>query len=169
MAPPEEIVGMLEIRGLRAGYGKVEILRGVDIEIGQGEIVAVLGSNGVGKTTLNNTISGLSRPISGSIVFKREDITDLSSSEIVNRGLIHVPEGRKIFPNLTVRENLELGSYLRGRLRRSENLEKTVAIFPRLAERFNQLGVGSCRSQSCLFLMSHHSDYLRFLSKSSSN
>jgi len=139
MAPPGEIVGMLEILGLRAGYGKVEILRGVDIEIGQGEIVAVLGSNGVGKTTLNNTISGLSRPISGSIVFKREDITDLSSSEIVNRGLIHVPEGRKIFPNLTVRENLELGSYLRGRLRRSENLEKTVAIFPRLAERFNQL------------------------------
>lgn len=139
MAPPEEIVGVLEIRGLHAGYGKVEILRGVDIEIGQGEVVAVLGSNGVGKTTLNNTISGLSRPISGSIVFKHEEITELSSSEIVNRGLIHVPEGRKIFPNLTVRENLELGSYLRGRLRRSENLEKTVAIFPRLAERFHQL------------------------------
>jgi branched-chain amino acid transport system ATP-binding protein len=113
---------MLEIRGLHAGYGKVEILRGVDIEISQGEIVAVLGSNGVGKTTLNNTISGLSRPIAGSIVFKNEDITHLSSWEIVNRGLIHVPEGRKIFPNLTVRENLELGSYLRGRSRCDENL-----------------------------------------------
>ncbi|MFZ9734902.1 MAG: ABC transporter ATP-binding protein [Burkholderiaceae bacterium] len=130
---------MLEIRGLRAGYGSIEILRGVDIDVAQGEIVAVLGSNGVGKSTLNNNISGLFKPFAGSIRFKDEDITGLNSSGIVHRGLIHVPEGRRIFPNMTVRENLELGGYLRGRERRAENLEKTVAIFPRLSERFSQL------------------------------
>ncbi|MFZ9314628.1 MAG: ABC transporter ATP-binding protein [Burkholderiaceae bacterium] len=130
---------MLEIRGLRAGYGSIEILRGVDIDVAQGEIVAVLGSNGVGKSTLNNNISGLFKPFAGSIRFKDEDITGLNSSDIVRRGLIHVPEGRRIFPNMTVRENLELGGYLRGRERRAENLEKTVAIFPRLSERFSQL------------------------------
>ena len=106
---------MLEIRGLRAGYGSIEILRGVDLDVAQGEIVAVLGSNGVGKSTLNNNISGLFKPFAGSIRFKQEDITGLNSSDIVRRGLIHVPEGRRIFPNMTVRENLELGGYLRGR------------------------------------------------------
>ena len=130
---------MLEIRGLRAGYGSIEILRGVDLDVAQGEIVAVLGSNGVGKSTLNNNISGLFKPFAGSIRFKQEDITGLNSSDIVRRGLIHVPEGRRIFPNMTVRENLELGGYLRGRERRAANLEKTVAIFPRLSERFGQL------------------------------
>jgi branched-chain amino acid transport system ATP-binding protein len=130
---------MLEIRGLRAGYGSIEILRGVDLDVAQGEIVAVLGSNGVGKSTLNNNISGLFKPFAGSIRFKQEDITGLNSSDIVRRGLIHVPEGRRIFPNMTVRENLELGGYLRGRERRAANLEKTVAIFPRLSERFSQL------------------------------
>lgn len=130
---------MLEIRSLRAGYGSIEILRGVDLDVAQGEIVAVLGSNGVGKSTLNNNISGLFKPFAGSIRFKQEDITGLNSSDIVRRGLIHVPEGRRIFPNMTVRENLELGGYLRGRERRAANLEKTVAIFPRLSERFSQL------------------------------
>jgi branched-chain amino acid transport system ATP-binding protein len=130
---------MLEIRGLRAGYGSIEILRGVDLDVAQGEIVAVLGSNGVGKSTLNNNISGLFKPFAGSIRFKQEDITGFNSSDIVRRGLIHVPEGRRIFPNMTVRENLELGGYLRGRERRAANLEKTVAIFPRLSERFSQL------------------------------
>jgi branched-chain amino acid transport system ATP-binding protein len=130
---------MLEIRGLRAGYGSIEILRGVDLDVAQGEIVAVLGSNGVGKSTLNNNISGLFKPFAGGIRFKQEDITGLNSSDIVRRGLIHVPEGRRIFPNMTVRENLELGGYLRGRERRAANLEKTVAIFPRLSERFSQL------------------------------
>ena len=130
---------MLEIRGLRAGYCSIEILRGVDLDVAQGEIVAVLGSNGVGKSTLNNNISGLFKPFAGSIRFKQEDITGLNSSDIVRRGLIHVPEGRRIFPNMTVRENLELGGYLRGRERRAANLKKTVAIFPRLSERFSQL------------------------------
>jgi len=130
---------MLEIRHLRAGYGSVEILRGIDLDVAAGEIVAVLGSNGVGKSTLNNNISALYRPFGGSIRFQGEEIAGLSSSEVVQRGLIHVPEGRRIFPNLSVRENLELGSLVRGRQRRVQNVEKVVDIFPRLQERFGQL------------------------------
>ena len=130
---------MLEIRGLRAGYGTVEILRGIDLDVGAGEIVAVLGSNGVGKSTLNNNISALYRPFAGSIRFKGEELVGLSSTEIVRRGLIHVPEGRRIFPNMTVRENLELGGLVRGKPHRARNLEHVVGIFPRLKERFAQL------------------------------
>jgi branched-chain amino acid transport system ATP-binding protein len=129
---------MLEIRALHAGYGKVEILRGIDLEVGAGEVVAVLGGNGVGKSTLNNNISGLYRPFSGSIRFKGEDITGMDSVEVVRRGLIHVPEGRRIFPNMSVRENLELGSFVRGTAHRAQNLERVVAIFPRLKERYGQ-------------------------------
>jgi len=130
---------MLEIRQLRAGYGSVEILRGIDLDVAAGEIVAVLGSNGVGKSTLNNNISALYKPFGGSIRFQGAEITGLPSSEVVRRGLIHVPEGRRIFPNLSVRENLELGSLVRGRERRAQNIEKVVNIFPRLRERFGQL------------------------------
>ena len=129
---------MLEIRALHAGYGKVEILRGIDLDVGAGEVVAVLGGNGVGKSTLNNNISGLYRPFSGSIRFKGEDITGMDSVEVVRRGLIHVPEGRRIFPNMSVRENLELGSFVRGTAHRALNLERVVAIFPRLKERYGQ-------------------------------
>jgi len=129
---------MLEIRALRAGYGNVEILRGIDLDVGKGEIVAVLGSNGVGKSTLNNNISALNRPFSGSIRFQGQELVGLSSVEVVKRGLIHVPEGRRVFPNLDVRENLELGSLVRGKGRRVQNLERVVAIFPRLKERFAQ-------------------------------
>ena len=130
---------MLEIRGLRAGYGTVEILRGIDMDVGAGEIVAVLGSNGVGKSTLNNNISALFRPFAGSIRFKGEELVGLSSTEVVRRGLIHVPEGRRIFPNMSVRENLELGAFVRGKRNRGRNLEHVVGIFPRLKERFAQL------------------------------
>jgi branched-chain amino acid transport system ATP-binding protein len=130
---------MLEVRQLHAGYGSVEILRGIDLDVGAGEIVAVLGSNGVGKSTLNNNISALYRPFAGSIRFQGEEISGLSSSEVVKRGLIHVPEGRRIFPNLNVRENLELGSLVRGKNNRAQNMERVVGIFPRLRERFDQL------------------------------
>ena len=129
---------MLEIRALHAGYGSVEILRGIDLDVGKGEIVAVLGSNGVGKSTLNNNISALYQPFSGSIKFQGEELVGLSSTEIVKRGVIHVPEGRRVFPNLNVRENLETGSLVRGRAHRADNLEKVVTIFPRLKERFSQ-------------------------------
>lgn len=129
---------MLEVRQLHAGYGSIEILRGIDLDVGKGEIVAVLGSNGVGKSTLNNNISALYTPFSGSIKFQGEELVGLSSTEIVKRGVIHVPEGRRVFPNLNVRENLETGSLVRGRARRADNMEKVVAIFPRLKERFGQ-------------------------------
>ena len=129
---------MLEIRALHAGYGSVEILRGIDLDVGQGEIVAVLGSNGVGKSTLNNNISALYTPFSGSIRFKGQELVGMHSTDIVKRGVIHVPEGRRVFPNLNVRENLELGSLVRGKQNRTRNMERVVGIFPRLKERFSQ-------------------------------
>jgi ABC-type branched-subunit amino acid transport system ATPase component len=104
---------LLEIRALCAGYGDTEVLRGVDLNVGQREIVAVLGSNGVGKSTLNRTISGIVRARSGAIRFEGAAIDHEKPQAIVARGLIHVPEGRRIFPNLSVRDNLDLGSYRR--------------------------------------------------------
>jgi branched-chain amino acid transport system ATP-binding protein len=130
---------MLEVKGLHAGYGPLRILRGVDMRIEAGEIVAVLGANGVGKTTLNNTLSGLLRPAQGSIRWLGEEIAGSRPERIVATGLVQVPEGRRIFPNLTVRENLELGSYRRARARRAQNLERVLGAFPRLGERLPQL------------------------------
>ncbi|WP_417680589.1 ABC transporter ATP-binding protein [Roseibium sp.] len=129
---------MLEVKALKSGYGAVEVLRGIDLDITEGEIVALLGSNGVGKTTFSSVLSGLIKPWSGTIRFKGEEIQGLSEQAIVDRGLIHVPEGRHVFPNLSVRENLELGSYRRGRANRARNLDHVVDIFPRLKERFAQ-------------------------------
>jgi branched-chain amino acid transport system ATP-binding protein len=130
---------MLEVKDLITGYGGVPILRGVSLSVQPGEVVAVLGANGVGKTTLNRAISGLNAVISGSIHFEGTVISGLTPPQIVERGLIHVPEGRKIFPNMNVRENLELGSYRRGKPNRARNLEKMFDIFPRLRERTDQL------------------------------
>ncbi len=129
---------MLEIRDLRGGYGEVEVLRGISMSIGAGEIVAVLGSNGAGKSTLNNTVCGLNPAFGGSVRFEGRDITRARYTEIVAAGLIQVPEGRRVFPNLSVRENLELGSYRRGGARREHNLERVLSIFPRLRERLAQ-------------------------------
>jgi branched-chain amino acid transport system ATP-binding protein len=129
---------MLEVRALRGGYGAVEVLRGVDLEIGSGEIVAVLGSNGAGKSTLNNTVCGLLPPIGGSVGFEGKDITRARSTEIVAAGLVQVPEGRRVFPNLSVRENLVLGSYRRGRANRDSNLARVLTVFPRLSSRLAQ-------------------------------
>ncbi|ACA16400.1 ABC transporter related [Methylobacterium sp. 4-46] len=129
---------MLEVTGLRAGYGATEVLRGLDLAVAAGEIVAVLGANGVGKTTLNKVLSGVLPARAGTIRFDGRPITGLSAAAIVEAGLIHVPEGRRIFPNLSVRENLELGSYRRGRARRGANLERVYATFPRLRERAGQ-------------------------------
>jgi branched-chain amino acid transport system ATP-binding protein len=129
---------LLEIRGLRSGYGAVEVLRGIDCEIRPGEIVALLGSNGAGKSTLNNTVCGLLPASAGRIVFDGEDITRARTTRVVAAGLIQIPEGRRIFPNLTVRENLELGAYLRGKANRARNLERSLVLFPRLAERLAQ-------------------------------
>jgi branched-chain amino acid transport system ATP-binding protein len=132
-APP-----LLDVADLRAGYGAIEVLRGVSLNVAQGEVVAVLGANGVGKTTLNRTLSGLVRARGGSIRFAGREIAGADHAAIVQAGLIHVPEGRRIFPNLTVRENLLLGSYLRGRAARAASLARVLETFPRLAERLRQ-------------------------------
>ena len=129
---------MIRIEGLNAGYGPLQVLRDVTLDVGAGEIVAVLGSNGVGKTTLNNTISGLIKPSSGSIYFDDLLISGRDPVEIVDMGLTHVPEGRKLFPNLSVKENLELGSYRRGKPNRASNLERVLGVFPKLKERLFQ-------------------------------
>jgi branched-chain amino acid transport system ATP-binding protein len=130
---------ILVVSGLHAGYGGAEILHGVDLTVGHGELVAVLGSNGAGKSTLNRAISGVLRPSHGSIVFANVPIERANPASIVAQGLIHVPEGRRIFPNMTVRENLDLGSYRRARVRRADNRRRVFALFPRLAERASQL------------------------------
>ena len=129
---------MIRIEGLNAGYGPLQVLRDVTLDVDEGEIVAVLGSNGVGKTTLNNTISGLIKPSSGSIYCDDVLISGRDPVEIVDMGLIHVPEGRKLFPNLSVKENLELGSYRRGKPNRASNLERVLGVFPKLKERLFQ-------------------------------
>ncbi len=129
---------MLEVSALRGGYGAVEVLRGIDLNIGAGEIVAVLGSNGAGKSTLNNTLCGLVPAFGGRVAFEGRDITRARHTDIVAAGLIQVPEGRRVFPNLSVRENLELGSYRRGREHRARNMQRAFASFPRLEERTAQ-------------------------------
>ena len=130
---------ILNVSQLRAGYGAVEVLRGVDLSVNAGETVALLGSNGAGKTTLNGVLSGLVKARSGHVNFEGQDITGWHARKVVQAGLIHVPEGRKVFPNLSVLENLSLGAFTRGRERRDVNLEKIFGIFPRLREREKQL------------------------------
>jgi len=129
---------LLAIQALHAGYGATEILRGIDLAVNEGEIVAVLGSNGAGKSTLNRAVSGVLRPWRGAISFQGKAIARARPSAIVARGLIHVPEGRRIFPNMTVAENLDLGCYRRARRHRAQNRERVYGIFPRLAERQRQ-------------------------------
>ena len=126
---------LLSVRGLHAGYGEVEILRGIDLMVGAGDIVAVLGSNGAGKSTLNRAISGVIAARQGSIEFDGRSIQNADPAEIVAAGLVHVPEGRRIFPNLSVAENLDLGSYRRASAQRDTNRKRVFSMFPRLRER----------------------------------
>jgi branched-chain amino acid transport system ATP-binding protein len=130
---------LLSIEGLRAGYGAVEVLRGIHLHIAPGELVALLGSNGAGKTTLNAVVSGLVPTWAGQVMFDAQDLTGAHYRRVVQAGLIQVPEGRKVFPNLSVLENLELGAFTRARARRSLNLARVFDIFPRLRERQTQL------------------------------
>ncbi len=129
---------LLDIQGLRGGYGRVEVLRGVDLRVDPGEMVALLGSNGAGKSTLNKMVCGLCPAWSGTVRFDGKDLSGAHYRDVVKAGLIQVPEGRKIFPNLSVLENLELGSFTRARERRAANVEKMFHIFPRLRERVGQ-------------------------------
>ena len=129
---------LLAIDDLRGGYGRADVLRGVDLQVQRGEIVALLGSNGAGKTTLNSIVCGLIPASGGHVRFDGIDLTNRHYRDVVKAGLIQVPEGRRIFPNLSVRENLELGAFTRARERRAANLERVFATFPRLAERVTQ-------------------------------
>jgi branched-chain amino acid transport system ATP-binding protein len=130
---------VLVLQGLRAGYGDVEVLRDVSLEVSAGELVALVGANGAGKTTTLRAISGLVRPAGGAIRFAGARIEGRPPHEIVARGLLQVPEGRKIFPSLTVQENLDLGAYRpAARARRPEVRARVFALFPLLAERRRQ-------------------------------
>jgi len=133
-------VSLLELRGVDVAYGDLPALRGVSLAIEEGEILTVVGANGAGKTTMLRTISGLLRPRAGEITFEGRRIDRLPSHHVVAGGVVQVPEGRKIFPSLSVRENLELGSYARrARSHRAESLARVEALFPRLRERQGQL------------------------------
>ena len=132
------MTSLLAVQGLVGGYGQVEVLRGVDLTVNPGEIVALLGSNGAGKSTLANVLCGIYPAWSGGVQFAGANLSGAHYRDVVKAGLIQVPEGRKVFPNLSVLENLELGSFTRARERRTSNLEKIFNIFPRLKERLSQ-------------------------------
>lgn len=132
---------MLEINGLNAYYGAIHALKGISFTVNKGEIVTLIGSNGAGKSTTLNSISGLIKNRQGSIKFEGEEIIRSRTDEIVKKGIVQVPEGRRIFSKLTVEENLKMGAYLRNDsdgIKR--DMEKVFAMFPRLEERKKQLG-----------------------------
>ncbi len=129
---------LLQIEDLHAGYGPIDVLKGISLEVGEGEIVTVLGANGAGKSTTLMTICGVNRCRQGTITFAGKPITNLPAHEIVRLGLSQVPEGRRIFPRLTVRENLEMGAF--HRQSNGDELEKAFSRFPILKERAGQLG-----------------------------
>lgn len=130
---------MLEVKGLRAGYGEGEVLQGIDLHVGEGEVVCLIGSNGAGKTTTLRTLSGLIRPHAGRVVFSGNDVAGHRASALVATGLAMVPEGRRVFAPLSVIENLEMGAYsVRNPDQRSADLARVFALFPRLKERTNQ-------------------------------
>jgi branched-chain amino acid transport system ATP-binding protein len=134
---------MLEVKGLVAGYGRMQVLREISFQVTKGQLVSLLGANGAGKTTTLRTISGLIKARAGAITYQGKNIFNCPSHQIVNEGLIHVPEGRKLFVDMTVLENLELGSYTpRARKNKSKNLELVFHLFPILKERKSQI-VGS--------------------------
>jgi branched-chain amino acid transport system ATP-binding protein len=131
---------MLKLENVLARYGVVEALRGVSLDAKTAEIVALIGANGAGKTTLMMTICGQPNAAGGKVIFNGEDITALPTDEIVRRGIALVPEGRRIFPRMTVFENLQLGALPNGGVGFDEDLEKVYALFPRLKERSTQRG-----------------------------
>jgi branched-chain amino acid transport system ATP-binding protein len=132
---------LLRMEGVEAGYGPIRALKGVTLEVRPGEIVSLIGCNGAGKTTTLMTLSGVIRPSAGRVLFRGEDLARCAPHEVTARGIGHVPEGRRIFPRLTVRENLEMGAFLvRDPARVAERMERAFALFPILREREGQLG-----------------------------
>jgi branched-chain amino acid transport system ATP-binding protein len=130
---------VLKVESLDVAYGEIQALRGVALEVGRGEIVTILGNNGAGKTTTLKTISGLLHPTAGTITLEDEPLVGVPAHAIVARGVAHVPEGRRIFNRLTVRENLTMGAYLRGDAGIAADLDRVFALFPRLGERLTQV------------------------------
>jgi branched-chain amino acid transport system ATP-binding protein len=130
---------VLKIVNLAAAYGSIPALSGVSLQVPAGQIVALIGANGAGKSTLMRTITGLQRPQQGKIIFRGREIQGLSTPEIMRRGLALCPEGRRIFPHLTVAENLILGGYYSQKRRRQRDMAQIFELFPRLAERQQQL------------------------------
>jgi branched-chain amino acid transport system ATP-binding protein len=126
---------MLEVRSLQAGYGRVQVLWDVDLQVGEGEIVALVGPNGAGKTTLLRALSGIVPPRADVLSFRGSDLRGRSIEQIVDLGIAHVPEGRRLFPGLTVRDNLRLGGW---RNRRTD-IDRVVELFPKIGKRLNQV------------------------------
>ena len=131
---------LLDVRGVETFYGNIQALHGVDLTINKGEIVTLIGANGAGKSTLLMTICGTPRARSGTIRFEGEDITNAETFTIVRRGIAQSPEGRRIFPKMTVLENLQLGAITAPEARFQDNLDAAFTLFPRLAERRTQRG-----------------------------
>jgi branched-chain amino acid transport system ATP-binding protein len=129
---------MLELSEVRTAYGSIEALKGISLTVDEGEVVTLIGSNGAGKSTTLRSISGLTPPRAGSIKFRGEEISTLPAQDIVRLGISQSPEGRRCFQRMTVRENLELGSYLRRDANVAEDLERVLELFPRLREREKQ-------------------------------
>jgi branched-chain amino acid transport system ATP-binding protein len=134
-------VSLLEVRDLHSGYGDLPVVRGVDLDVDEGQIVTVVGPNGAGKTTLLKTVTGLVRSWSGSVTFNGETLTGLAPHVLPERGLVMVPEGRKLFPFMTVEENLRMGAYCKKARGHTEaSLDEVFDLFPKLKERRTQLG-----------------------------
>jgi branched-chain amino acid transport system ATP-binding protein len=131
---------LLKVTGLHAGYGPIRALRGIDLEVWRGEIVAMIGSNGAGKTTLLMTLCGIVKPTAGQVEYDGQDITGAPPHDIMRRGVAQVPEGRRIFPHMTVLENLQMGAAAAGPDRFEEDLRRVFELFPVLKERVRQRG-----------------------------
>ena len=131
---------MLKLTDVNTYYGRIRALQGMELEVGQGEIVTLIGANGAGKTTTLKTISGLLHPREGSVWFEGADISRTPAHELVRRGIGHAPEGRRIFSRLTVAENLQMGGFTRTAAERKVDLERVLSLFPRLQERLTQKG-----------------------------
>ena len=133
-------MAMLEIKDLQVYYGMIQAIKGVSFEVNQGEVIALIGANGAGKTTILHTITGLLSPKTGSVLFEGKDITKIPAHKIVSMGMAHVPEGRRVFAQLTVLQNLKMGAYTRNDKEEIEQTLRTVYDrFPRLEERKNQM------------------------------
>jgi len=134
-------MSLLKLENVHSYYGRIHALKGISIEVNKGEIVTLIGSNGAGKSTILRTISGMMHPKKGSVEYNGKDISQTAAHDIVMSGMVHVPEGRGIFPTLTVKENLEMGAFtLRDRKLMEERLEYGCTLFPRLKERLGQYG-----------------------------